>query len=135
MKISQAFPSDYVKAADLNGKNVNVIIAGVEFVELGGDRKLVLKFQNAQKGMIMNKTNAKNISVLYGDDTDDWIGREVVLFSAWVDFQGKTVEAIRVRGPQKGPQVSRVHEPLPSQMPPPQPASSKHPAFDDEAPF
>ena len=50
--------------------------------------------------MVMNKTNASNIANVYGDDTADWRDQEIVLFSAMVDFQGKSVEAIRVRAPQ-----------------------------------
>ena len=46
----------------------------------------------------MNKSNASNIAILYGDETEDWVGKEIVLFPAMVDFQGRTVEAIRVRG-------------------------------------
>lgn len=70
--------------------------------------------------MVLNKTNANNIAFLYGEETDDWQGAEIVLFEAMVDFQGKTVPALRVRGPQKrqftkpesGPQNKK-----PAQMP------------------
>ena len=53
--------------------------------------------------MVLNKTNANNVSVLYGDDTDDWIGRSVELFEAMVEFQGKTVPALRIRAPRRQP--------------------------------
>ena len=40
---------------------------------------------------------------LYGDDTDGWIGREIVLTSEFVEFQGKTVKGLRVKPPaQRG---------------------------------
>ena len=101
VSISESFPSKYVKAADLKGQNVIVVIGHVTFERIGTndkDDKPVLYFQGKSKGMVLNKTNATNIAHLYGDDTDDWAGREIVLFPAMVDFQGKTVEAIRVRG-------------------------------------
>jgi len=98
MQISSAFPSNYVKAADLKGNNVIVVMARVEMEKIGNDEKPVLYFQGKDKGLVLNRTNSNNISLLYGDDTDDWAGREIVLFPAMVDFQGKTVEAIRVRG-------------------------------------
>lgn len=100
MKVSDAFPSKYLKASDLNGNNARVVMARVEMDEVGEDEKPILYFQGKEKGLVLNKTNANNIAVLYGDDMDDWVGKEVVLFPAMVDFQGKTVEAIRVRGPQ-----------------------------------
>ena len=104
VSISESFPSKYVKASDLKGQNVIVVIGQVTFERIGTndkDDKPVLYFQGKSKGMVLNKTNATNIAHLYGDDTDDWAGREIVLFPAMVDFQGKTVEAIRVRPPAK----------------------------------
>jgi hypothetical protein len=42
----------------------------------------------------LNKTSAKTLASAFGDDTEDWRGREIVLFEAMVDFQGKTVATI-----------------------------------------
>lgn len=100
MKVSEAFPSKYLTAADLQGRNVPVVISNVIVEELDGKRKLSIYFQGKQKSFICNKTNANNIAAIYGDDTDGWIGQEVILFEAMVDYQGKTVPAIRVRAPQ-----------------------------------
>lgn len=100
MRISNAFPSEYLKAADLDGRSVKVVMSHVEMKDIGGDHKPILFFQGKDKGMVLNKTNANNISSAYGDDTDEWAGKEIVLFEAMVDFQGKTVPAIRVRMPQ-----------------------------------
>lgn len=99
MRVSEAFPSDFLKAADLQGNNAKVTMQRVEMKEIGDDRKPVLYFKGKEKGLVLNKTNSNNIANLYGDEMDDWTGKEIVLFPAMVDFQGKTVEAIRVRGP------------------------------------
>ena len=72
----------------------------VEFEVLGDNKKLILYFEGKDRGLVLNKTNANNIANAYGDDTDDWIGKQIVLFEAMVDFQGRTVPAIRVRMPQ-----------------------------------
>lgn len=100
MRVSDAFPSEFLKAADLRDKNVMVVIDRVEMKDIGGDHKPILFFQGKDKGLVLNKTNANNIAIAYGDDTDDWTGKEIVLFPAMVDFQGKTVPAIRVRQPR-----------------------------------
>ena len=100
MKISSAFPSNYLKASDLQDRNVMVKMDRVSLEKIGDDEKPVLYFVGKEKGMVLNKTNATNIAVVYGDDTTDWRDQELVLFPAMVDFQGKTVEAIRVRAPQ-----------------------------------
>lgn len=99
MRVSEAFPSDFLKAADLQGNNAKVVMSHVEMKEIGDDRKPVLYFKGKEKGLVLNKTNANNIATVYGDDMDDWTGNEIVLFPAMVDFQGKTVEAVRVRAP------------------------------------
>lgn len=100
MKVSQAFPSDFLKAADLDGENLRVVMTRVEMKDIGDDHKPVVYFKGQEKGLVLNKTNANNIAAEYGDDMDDWTGQEIILFTAWVDFQGKSVEAIRVRAPQ-----------------------------------
>jgi hypothetical protein len=99
MRISSAFPSEYLKAADLQGRNISVTISHVEMRDVGDDNKPVLFFQGKDKGVVLNKTNANNIAIAYGDDTEEWVGKEVVLYEAMVDFQGRSVAAIRIRPP------------------------------------
>ncbi len=99
MKVSEAFPSKYLSAPDLDGKNVRVIMQHVEMDKLGDDNKPVVYFKGKTKGLALNKTNSKAIAEAYGDEMDDWRDQEIILFPAMVDYQGKTVEAIRVRVP------------------------------------
>lgn len=101
MKLSEAFPSNYLKSDDLQDRDVPVVIATAEMEMVGNERKLILAFQGKKKSMICNKTNAGRISYLYGDDTDEWIGKEIVLTSEFVEFQGKTVKGLRVKPPAK----------------------------------
>ena len=120
MNINEAFPSKYLKASDLQGRTISVTMARVEKEDIGkGEKKLILYFQGKQKGMVLNKTNANNIAHLYGPDTTDWEGREITLFEAMVDFQGKTVPALRVRGPQpKDGPIKKTPVPAPKQPEP-----------------
>jgi arabinogalactan endo-1,4-beta-galactosidase len=99
MKISSAFPSNYLKCSDLQDRNVKVLMDRVEMEDLGGDQKPILYFQGKDKGLVLNKTNSNNIAAAYGDDTEEWSGREIILYPAMTDFQGKTVPCIRVRAP------------------------------------
>jgi hypothetical protein len=101
MKIMGAFPSKYLSAADLQDKPHTLIMQRVEMETIGGDdKKPVLYFSKSQKGLVLNKTNSKQIAAQYGDDTDEWEGKPIVLFPAMVDYKGDTVEAIRVRAPK-----------------------------------
>ena len=124
--------SEYLKAADLQGREASVIISKVGFEKMDGKDRAVLFFIGKSKGLMLNKTNINNIVYLYGDETNDWNGKEIILFPALVDYQGKTVEAIRVKGPQ--------HQAAPRPQPAPQRqvggvsdnlAPSGHPINDD----
>jgi hypothetical protein len=97
MKINEAFPSQYLKAADLNGRTPNVTIKEVSLETVGEDSKLVVYFNNSEKGLVLNKTNANTIADILGsEDTDDWPGKRIKLITAKVEYQGKRVPAIRV---------------------------------------
>ena len=104
MRISGAFPGNYLKAADLQSQDVKVVMDRIVIEEIGGEHKPVIYFQGHERGLVCNKTNANNIAMAYGDETDDWIGKEVILYTAMVDYQGRSVEAIRVRVPPRRPQ-------------------------------
>lgn len=117
MKVSNAFPSKYLAAADLNGKEPQVTIDRVEMASFDdGSSKPAVYFVGHQKGVVLNKTNATNIAMVHGDDTDYWKGKNVILFTAWVDFQGKSVQAIRVRGVPAP--LNQPQEAPPAQTPP-----------------
>lgn len=133
MRISDAFPSNYLKASDLQGRSVIVTISHCDIEEIGDERKPILYFQGKQKGMVLNKTNANNVAILYGDDTDDWVGQPVELFEAMVEFQGKTVPALRIRAPKK-PQRQVVAQAMPANG---QQYNERNPPpiTDDEIPF
>lgn len=116
MRISAAFPSDYLKAADLGGRQIMVTMSHVAMNDIGGEPKPILYFDGKEKGIVLNKTNANKIAELFGDDTEDWKGQQIVLYEAMVDFQGRTVAAIRVRAAPKNAQKAapvREVQPLP----------------------
>jgi hypothetical protein len=97
MNINEAFPSNYLKAADLQGRTITVKISRVTSEKLGDDNKLILYFEGKQKGMVLNKTNANNLAFAFGPETDDWQGAEAQLYPTMVDFQGRSVEALRIK--------------------------------------
>lgn len=109
MKINEAFPSKYLKSADIDDV-MRVRIRGVNVENVGTkdkpEEKPVLQFDNGNS-MVLNKTNANAIAFSLGGETDDWIGKTVELFVAPVEFNGKTVNAIRVRVPKQAKPVSQ----------------------------
>jgi hypothetical protein len=99
VKVSEEFPSKYFKASDLNGGQPTLKIDSVVKEEVGkeGDRKMVVYFQGKQKGLVLNKINSNTLAYKLGDDTDEWVGQFVQLYSEPVFFQGQTTEGLRVR--------------------------------------
>ena len=117
MNINDSFPSKYLKASDLGGRQVTVKIDRVEIEEVGRDqeRRPVLYFIGKQKGVVLNKTNANKLASAYGQDTDEWADREVILFEAMVDYGGDTVPAIRMKIPSTSAYRSPSRQEPPAQ--------------------
>lgn len=99
MDINSIFPSNYLRAVDLNGHKVNCRVRDVSLESLGDETKPVLYFSGKDKGLVLNKTNAQIIAATYGPETDNWLDKEVTLYPAKVQFQGRMVDAIRVEVP------------------------------------
>jgi hypothetical protein len=95
MKLSEMFPSPYLKADDV-GSSMVLTIRSVECEALNGEEKYVLYFRETKKGLVLNKTNATIIAGMFGEETDTWIGREIKLRMELVSFAGKRVSSIRV---------------------------------------
>lgn len=101
MKINEAFPSKYLSSKDLNGQTYQLPIASITQEEINdnGGKKLkpVVYFRGAQKGMILNRTNAEAISMVLGDETNDWIGHKLELFSMRVQGPNGMTDGLRCR--------------------------------------
>jgi hypothetical protein len=101
MKQGDAFPSVWLKAADLKGKTVTVTIEDCrsEVVDRKtGKTQPVLTFEGKDKQLGLNVTNFKRVAELTGeDDSENWAGHQIALFPCMVDFQGKSIEAIRIK--------------------------------------
>ncbi len=103
MELSTVFGGDTLKAADLQGHEPVVVIETVEMKKFDTGNKLVISFEGKKKALVCNKTNANRIAHFYGTNTDGWIGKELILYTDLVDFQGKSVEAIRVKARKPAP--------------------------------
>ena len=121
MNINDQFPSKYLKAADLNGGEITVTIKDCIVESLGEDKRPVLYFAGKDKGVVLNKTNANNIADAYTPDTDSWVGKKVVLYTAYVDFQGRSVESIRIRPAKANDQRQPARASVPPQFDPSDP--------------
>jgi hypothetical protein len=101
MKISNAFPSKYLRADDIDarGGQLTHTIRKVVLEEVGQDRveKPVVYVRDTPCGLVLNRTNATRLAASLGDETNDWIGQQIVLETEQVPMGGRIVPAIRVR--------------------------------------
>lgn len=122
MNIDGAFPSKWLKAADIPaGQNLNLHMSHVEIEQFDdGSTKPVLYFQGKEKGLVMNKTNSAIVKSAYGVETEAWEGKPVILVSTQTMFKGQEVPCLRLRIPANAQAAPPPEEP---------------PGQDDDIPF
>jgi hypothetical protein len=97
MKVGDLYPSKYLKASDLDGQEYALVMSHVDMEQMpDGEHKAVLYFSNANKGLVLNKTNAEMIALMHGGETDDWQGHKITLKPDKTQMGGKIVDCIRV---------------------------------------
>jgi len=99
---------DYIGAYALpNGHDMTVTIqkVGRQLVTSTGGKKeeCTVATLAGQKPLILNVTNQKSISRLYGPYIEDWAGKQITLFASTTKLAGEMVECIRIR-----PQVAKA---------------------------
>ncbi len=101
--LSVMFPGKYVKAEDLGGRQIKVVIESVVMEDVpmtGGkkERKPVISLKGKDKKFIAGKTNGYAIAVLLGIQSSGWLGKTIII-GPDTDVLGKDVVAcIRVVG-------------------------------------
>jgi len=97
------FDKDYLYSYDLQGRDVTVVIDRVKAGELTGvggkkNKKPVVFFKGAKKGLGLNITNARTIAGMYGGfEVEKWIGKSITLYPTTTTFGDRTVDCIRIR--------------------------------------
>lgn len=107
--IGQMIESKYLKGADIPDP-VIVTIRGVKQVNIAKEDaepeyKWAIKFAEFDKPMILNVTNMKIAAKVLGStNTDDWAGKEIVLyFDENVTFGGELVGGLRFKRKEPEP--------------------------------
>lgn len=120
---------EYIYAYDLGGQDRTLTIERVLGAVVTGDKgkkskKPILFFKETKidpetqkkKGLVLNATNGKCIAALYGNETDNWVGKRVTLYPTTTESGGETVDCIRIRRqvPAQARQQTRNSKGLPS---------------------
>lgn len=111
------FPNDYLGAHEFRGKDVTKVIKSVSMEDLrveGGkkERRPVLTFEDTPKKLVLNKTNAKTIAKLHGNDTATWIKRAITMFPTTCMFGRERVDCIRIRSNVQAGRIPVDEHPL-----------------------
>lgn len=119
-RLHEMLESKYLKKEDVDPA-VLWTITGVERVNVAQDGqpaefKWIMRFEEHEKGLVLNSTNLQLIAqALNSDDSDDWIGQKIVLFNdPNVSFQGKLTGGIRVRAQRKSKTVAAMKAQAPA---------------------
>jgi len=119
--MSEMFPGRWLKKEDVPHPTT-ATISRVSREEVNADNggremKVVMAFAEAHlKPMILNIGNATAVTELYGDDSANWVGKRVEVYTdPNVMFGGKRVGGLRLRAPS-----ANGHHAAPA--PAPQPA-------------
>lgn len=102
MDYRMAFDNDWLKAPFLEGKEHVVKIDKVEAGEIknasGKPKKQpVLHFEGRKLPLALNKTNAKTVARLYGNEMDEWVGKKITIYPTTTEMAGEVVDCIRIR--------------------------------------
>jgi len=104
-KLSEMLPSRFLKKDDVQ-KPALVTIADIEQVNVApegkpAENKWTMTFKELDKPLVLNSTNMNVLASLYGDDSDGWLEKSVVLYhDPNVSFGGKLVGGLRLRAPK-----------------------------------
>lgn len=133
MKVSEEFPSKFLKASDVP-KPYSLKIQEVTKEQVdpnnGTDVKMVVHFAGAERGLVLNATNAKTMAAAYGDETAGWVGKPVELYAVETSYRGEAMMGLRLRVPS----VS-TEQTVPPAEPPPDPLPDEREHYDDDMPF
>jgi hypothetical protein len=120
----------FYKVADLEGgKEVTHTISHLdEEMEMFGKTVDILNFSDTARQLQINQTNGEFLLDTFGDEPEDWAGKQVTLYLKEYDFKGEKKLGIRLKQAEAAAAAASANRALARQ------ADGKA-AVDDEFPF
>jgi len=121
--ISQMTESKFLKRSDVGAGKLLTITDCVQMnvakANEAAEMKWCLNFEEVDKPMVLNRTNAELVGMITGErNSDNWGGMKIVAYDdPSISFGGKLVGGIRVRAP-RGPAAQRppIAKPAPTAL-------------------
>jgi hypothetical protein len=91
-KVSEVYPSNFISAGDLDGRDVTLTIAKCadKNTVKREDGKLIdkpiLYFKETPRGFVAGKTNARLVRLMHGNEMGKWIGKTVTLYPTTIEM-------------------------------------------------
>jgi hypothetical protein len=79
-------------------------VSDVEFVDFGdGYEKPVLKVEEIDEGIPLNKTNARSLREAFGPDEAGWLGKKFILLIVDRQYENKPTKGLLTKPVEAGP--------------------------------
>jgi hypothetical protein len=97
--INELFPGKYLRASDVTGKSFKAIVERVDVETMrDGAKKAVCYFQDHSRGIVLNRSRAEAlVQLARSQNTDDWVGLEVMVCAGETNFAGTQVPSIEFK--------------------------------------
>ena len=120
-KISDMLPSTYLKQSDVDEDYIVTVVKleqkNVAPADSDPEMKWTVRFAEFDKPMVLNSTNIQLMAkACDSDDTDDWIGKEVIVYTdPNVSYGGQLVGGLRIKKHKVSkPVAPKARAPLPA---------------------
>jgi hypothetical protein len=115
MLVSDQFSSSYMNSEYVDN-NRGAMLLTIHQVRLASfdsngqiEKKLCVTFDECDAELACNAVNRKSLVENLGDDTDLWIGQQVVVFTEPGSFRGRPCRCVRVRLPRSQSPTARTN--------------------------
>lgn len=98
MKVSEVYPSNFIAAGDLDGREVTLTVERVadKNTVKREDKtlidKAILYFKETPRGLVLGKTNAKRLQLAHGNVMEKWVGKNVTLYPTTTEIAKSMAE-------------------------------------------
>jgi hypothetical protein len=118
MNMTDFINSNYIKGEDI-AQNVLIeaTIASVKRKEFEDGEKSVVALEDGRQ-VVLNQTRLKLLIGAFGPNSENWIGKPVILSRGQERFGGKPVPAVRIE-PIVAPRIEAAESAQPLPSPPP----------------
>jgi len=101
MKSTDFTESNYLNAktaGKLNGSTLCIYEVKSAIIGQGEDakKKMTIGFEDVEKILVVNRTNNEILTEAFGDETDAWVGKRVILNLVSLSFKGERTLSIQL---------------------------------------